>query len=712
VAEAFPTIPAIWAYGIAAIIFSTFALQLLLSWKGGLRASVLLCASITSAAWSLCVAAALAYSVPTLWSAARAIDAIRLGTWLLFLLLLVGSRGSKPKLIGITEISRPLSALALFLVAAALLPYSAPWQAPEVRADSPVAFYGMLGISILGLALCEQLYRRTPADRQWAIKPLVIGLTGMFALDVLLFSSAALFKNLEPALWAARGLAHASVIFFVAVATARNASWTINLYISRDMVFHSTAMLGAGIYLIVVAGAGYWVHFFGGEWGATLKVTFIFVALLALGALMLSGSLRSRLRVFINKNLFSHRYDYRREWLQFTRQLGTSQPGETLNQQVIRSLAGLVESSGGAIWLGQKNARVNTSNVGGSYTEIASLNLPGVSEAEPATSEFITFLARTGWVVELDELRTSPDKYPGLALPQWLASLKGAWLVIPLMNVNDLVGFVILARPRTTVDVNWEVLDLLKTASRQAASYLVLFRTKEALVETEQFDAFNRMSAFVVHDLKNLIAQLALLLKNAERHRDNPEFQADMLDTIAHVVKRMNHLMLQLGSGTTPIEKPRSVELTTLVQNIVQAKAIHNRLVKFDDTEQIRALAHEERVERVIGHIVQNAIEASAPDSGVVFIRVFRRENSAVLEVRDEGCGMSEDFVRRQLFHPFQTTKRQGMGIGMYESFEYINSVGGSISVESKPGVGTSFSVLLPLADSTNHAESFPRSLQ
>ena len=710
--EAFPTTPAIWAYGIAAIIFSTFTLQLLLSWKGGLRASVLLCAAITSAAWSLCVAGGLAYSVPALWRAASAIDAIRLGTWLLFLLLLVGSRTNKSNVISVTTISRPLLALTVFLVAMALLPYATPWGTPAIRADSPLAFYAMLGIAILGLVLCEQLYRRTPENRQWAIKPLIIGLAGMFALDVLLFSSAALFKNLEPALWTARGLAHALVIFFVAVATARNASWTINLYISRDMVFHSTAMLGAGVYLIVVAGVGYWAHFFGGEWGATLKVTFIFVALLALCTLMLSGSLRSRLRVFINKNLFSHRYDYRREWLQFTRQLGTSQPGETLNQQVIRSLAGLVESSGGAIWLEQKNARASDNNVGRFYTEIASLNLASVSDAEPATSEFISFFTRTGWVVELEEYRASPARYPGLLLPAWLTALKGAWLVIPLMDVTDLVGFVILARPRTPVDVNWEVLDLLKTASRQAASYLVLFRAKEALVETEKFDAFNRMSAFVVHDLKNLIAQLALLLKNAERHRENPEFQADMLDTIAHVVKRMNHLMLQLGSGTSPIEKPRSVELTTLVQNIVQAKAIHNRLIQFDGSGQIRALAHEERVERVIGHIVQNAIEASDADSGVVFIRVFRRENYAVLEIRDEGCGMSEDFVRRQLFHPFQTTKRQGMGIGMYESFEYINSVGGSISVESKLGEGSCFSIFLPLADASQTVETSSRNLQ
>jgi putative PEP-CTERM system histidine kinase len=712
VIAAFPTTPAIWAYGIAGIIFSIFTLQLILSWKGGVRALVLLCASIASAAWSISIAAALAFSIPDLWMAARAIDPIRLGIWLLFLLLLVGSRGTNPKLIGLTEISRSLSALALLLVAAALLPYGAPWQTQIIDADSPVAFYAMLGIAILGLALCEQLYRRTPADRQWAIKPLVIGLSGMFALDLLLFSIAVLFKTIEPPLWAARGIAHALVIFFVAVATARNASWTINLYISRDMVFHSTAMLAAGVYLLVVAGAGYWVHFFGGEWGATLKVTFVFAALLLLGALILSGSLRSRLRVFINKNLFSHRYDYRREWLQFTRQLGTSEPGETLYQQVIRSLAGLVESTGGAIWLEQKNASINGSNTNASYTEIASLNMPSVSDVELATSEFVLFFARTGWVVELEEFRAAPDKYQGLVLPQWLTTLKGAWLVIPLMDVADLVGFVILARPRTPVDINWEVLDLLKTASRQAASYLALFRTKEALVETEKFDAFNRMSAFVVHDLKNLIAQLALLLKNAERHRENPEFQTDMLDTIAHVVKRMNHLMQQLGSGTTPIEKPHAIELTRIVQNISQAKAVHNCTIKFEVSEPLRAWGHEDRVERVIGHMVQNAIEASAPDSGIVFMHIFRRQNSAVLEIRDQGTGMCEDFIRRQLFHPFQTTKRQGMGIGMYESFQYISSIGGSISVESKLGEGTCFSVFLRLADASEVVETSSRNMQ
>ena len=189
---------------------------------------------------------------------------------------------------------------------------------------------------------------------------------------------------------------------------------------------------------------------------------------------------------------------------------------------------------------------------------------------------------------------------------------------------------------------------------------------------------------------------------------------AELNESSTTVPRRFSDYKMNSEYNPIPqaIEKPRSIELTTLVQTIARAKAVHDRLINFEGPEQVRALAHEERVERVIGHIVQNAIEASDPDSGVVSIRVFSVENRAVLEIRDEGCGMSEDFIRTQLFHPFQTTKRQGMGIGMYESFEYVNSIGGSISVESKLGVGTRFSVFLPLAKSTPAFESSPRSMQ
>ncbi len=214
-----------------------------------------------------------------------------------------------------------------------------------------------------------------------------------------------------------------------------------------------------------------------------------------------------------------------------------------------------------------------------------------------------------------------------------------------------------------------------------------------------EFDAFNRMSAFVVHDLKNLIAQLALLLKNAERHRDNPEFQRDMLATIEHVVGRMNHLMLQLRTGTTPMDKPRPVDLREVIVRVIKTKEVHSASIEVEPGPSLRAFAHDERIERVLGHIVQNAIEATREMGGQVRVRVFADGKDAVVEIADNGAGMSEEFVRERLFRPYQTTKPQGMGIGMYESSQYINGIGGRIEADSSPNGGARFQVVLPLAD-------------
>lgn len=650
------------------------------------------------------------------WALAQYFDVSRIVTWHIFLCLMVTGWNRRS-----AKVFSSSSRVGLFILLIGLaflcmvLPQPVPWLPKaeiEISQRSITAFYPWIGLSIFGLALAEQLYQRTPTNRVWAIKPLIIGLGSMFAFDLIIYSGAVLFRQVDPAIWAARGMAHALVIFFVAVASRRNTEWTLDLFVSRGMVFQSTTMLVTGCYLIIVAGAAYWVNSFGGSWGRTLQVAILFTAMLGLATLLLSGTLRSRLKVFISKNLFSYRYEYRKEWLRFTALLGTSEHGENLYQQVIRAHADLVESNGGAIWLVRD----------GVLREVARLNMPEVNPAEPnmssTTSSLISFLNHTGWVIQLDEAKTKPTEYPNLILPSWLIANKEAWIIVPLPNPNstdangteitgsEIIGFVLLTRPRTTIDVNWEVRDLLRTASRQAASYLTQFRAQEALVELEKFDAFNRMSAFVVHDLKNLVAQLALLLKNAERHRDNPDFQQDMLATIDHVVGRMNNLMLQLRTGTTSVEKSRVVELNAIIHQIIKIKAASGVAIEAELAQDIRILAHGDRIERVVGHIVQNAIEATIANE---FITQAERRivlsakldiSHAMIEIVDNGVGMTEEFIRERLFHPFQTTKTQGMGIGMYESFQYVSGIGGSIKVISTPNRGAKFSLFLPLANS------------
>jgi putative PEP-CTERM system histidine kinase len=281
-------------------------------------------------------------------------------------------------------------------------------------------------------------------------------------------------------------------------------------------------------------------------------------------------------------------------------------------------------------------------------------------------------------------------------LPLWLQDVAQAWLIVPLTASSELIGFVVLARARTNIDVNWEVNDLLKTAGSQAASYLAQMRATETLLEVRKFDAFNRMSAFVVHDLKNIVTQLSLMLKNAKRLHANPEFQQDMLMTVENSLDRMRQLMLQLREGATPPGTAVGVDLEVVVQRISVMASKRDRHLEVILTGRVVTRGHEERLERIIGHIVQNAFDATDP-SGRVWLTLDRSNGQARVEIGDTGQGMTEEFVQERLFKPFQTTKQAGMGIGAYESFQYVQELGGKILVNSVLNKGTLVTLLLPL---------------
>jgi putative PEP-CTERM system histidine kinase len=219
------------------------------------------------------------------------------------------------------------------------------------------------------------------------------------------------------------------------------------------------------------------------------------------------------------------------------------------------------------------------------------------------------------------------------------------------------------------------------------------------------------MSAFVVHDLKNIVAQLSLLLKNAERHRANPEFQQDMLETIGHSVERMKQLMLQLREGNAPVNALQGIELGPLVRQIVDGKAGQEPMPGVVAEPGVATRGHREKLQRVIGHLVQNAIDATEP-TGRVWIRLYSSEDDAIVEVGDTGHGMTPEFIRDRLFRPFQTTKQAGMGIGAYESFHYVRDLGGRVEVDSAPGSGTRIRLFLPLFGAGSAAPSATVSLE
>jgi putative PEP-CTERM system histidine kinase len=662
----------------------------------GRAARVFVAAIWATSAWGGAAAAAEAADAWALATAAAVLDVLRYGLWFAFLLALVRPAGTDS---GTLRSKLPLAVAACLALSAFAVVYGS-WQDEAVDQPMRVALAAQLCLPLCGLLLVEQLLRKGGEDARWSAKPVCLGLACVFAFDLYLYSEALLFGRFDPDAHNVRGAAHLLAVPFLFVAARRKADWITKLQVSRAAAFHSATLILAGGYLLFMSAVGYYVRYFGGTWGRALQISLLIAGLAFLGSLVVSGSLRSWLKVFLGKHFFSYRYDYREEWLQFTAMLSTKGSPQEVGGLIVRGLARMVECPAGSLW--------TRDSPGGPFTQTVQWNVPAVDAREPEDSSFCSFLRDKGWVIDLHEFRDTPRIYGNLSLPTWLLGSPNAWVVVPLLAGEELLGFVLLAPPRTAMTLNWEVRDLLKTAGRQAAGYLAQMQATEALLEARKFDAFNRMSAFVVHDLKNIVTQLSLMLKNAERLHDNREFQQDMLLTVESSLDKMRRLMLQLREGATPPGGSRGVELAPLVRRLEALAGAQGRTLEVRTVEKLATRGHEDRLERVLGHLVQNALDAT-PKDGQVWIAVTRFSGQVKVEVGDTGAGMSEEFVKTRLFRPFNTTKHSGMGIGSFESHQYVRELGGSIEATSRVGEGTLMTVRLPVFE-VQHGDGLLRS--
>ncbi len=688
---------AVYGYGLAFVAYASFAAYLAIverPLQGDKRAGwPLLAALWSSSIWAGALFLGQFWSDRSTDWVAQFADLARYVFWFIFLFALLPRPGSQDE-------SRPTTVLRMAAFGCAGI--AAALTAVEITTGADVArlkIAASLALPVSGLLIVEQFFRNLSEDSRWNAKPVCLGLLCVFVFDVYLFAESLLFGTFDEDALQVRGAIHALAVPFLIVASRRGPDWIGKIHVSRTAAFYSATLVLAGLYLLFVSGVGYYVRFFGGTWGRALQLSLLVAAFAFLGMLIFSGALRSWLRVFVGKHFYSYRYDYREEWLRFTAMLSAERTPQEMGQMIVRGLAKMVECPAGSLW-----TRTGPDTP---FAQTADWNMPRATQTEAADSSLCTFLRANGWVIDLDEFRASPRRYGSLALPTWLLGARNGWLVVPLLVGEDLLGFVVLARPITAIKLNWEVLDLLKTAGRQAAGYLAQMQATEALLDARKFDAFNRMSAFVVHDLKNIVTQLSLMLKNAERLHDNREFQQDMLLTVESSLEKMRRLMLQLREGATPPGGSRGVELTPILQRLSKLAQNQGRVLQLEEGDRLSTRGHEERLERVLGHLVQNALDATPPE-GRVWIQVRRFSGQVKVEVGDTGVGMTDEFVRTRLFRPFNTTKHNGMGIGTYESFQYIRELGGTIDVSSRAGEGTTITVLLPVFD-TQHGSDLVR---
>jgi putative PEP-CTERM system histidine kinase len=546
-------------------------------------------------------------------------------------------------------------------------------------------------VAIGGLVMVHNLYSGAAPQARLFLRWPTLALGVMWGFGLNLYTIAYLSEVWPVELAALQGFSIISLAVLMVLGAARG-SEHLRFRPSRKVTFQTASLLVIGGYFAAMYAIAHWLSYASGDFAWLMEFGFLITASIASLLLLPSRRLRGWLRVTVVKHLFQHRYDYRVEWLRFTRTMGNcEEPAAPLEVRAVQAITDIADSPAGLLLAPDDH---------GDLVLAAQWNWPAAqvpSEAMPALA--LAFFEGTGRIVDLDDLRSGKEELGEAEMvPRWLLDEPRAWALVPLIHFDRLTGVVVLARPSPARRFDWEDFDLLRIAGRQLASYLAEHALQAALAEAGRFDDFHRRIAFVMHDIKNLASQLSLLARNAELHAENPAFHADMLVTLRNSADKLNNLLTRLsryvgGGGAERLDK---VDAAAVARQ-VSAQFREQYPVLVAECQECVVSAHRESLEQVLVHLVQNGIDASEGDVPVI-LSVTTDGLHASIEIVDSGCGMSPEFVRNRLFKPFVSSKQGGFGIGAFEARELVRAMRGRLEVDSREGLGSRFTVRLPLA--------------
>jgi putative PEP-CTERM system histidine kinase len=607
-------------------------------------------------------------------------DGIKVACWSLLILLCNTEQRSFRAIIANSHIRQYIKVWTILMVAcwfaSVLLHYSYEYL-----------FLLFIVLNLWSLMLLEQLYRSADSQVRWAILPMVIALASVAIFDFVLYAQATMVDGIDFYFWFSRGFISLIVVPLLLISTRRIRNGAVRIFVSRHVVFYSSMLMIAGLYLLVMAFAGYVINYIGGEWGSVVSIGFLMLSALVLVALFITESLRRKLKVFIEKNFFANKYEYRDEWLNLIGKIETTN-AESYYQMATQIMMSKVNACAGAILKKVTGQRFSVQ-----YSEKLLLD----DTFNQQLVECSLFCQRQGWIIDVEEYRKTPTVYPGLSLDLSLFDTKSIRIIVPIFIGKAFYGMFILAGKNQVKQLNWEDRDLLFAISKQLGNFVSLHEANDKLAESKQFDAFNRMSAFLVHDLKNVQAQLALITSNAEKHRDNPEFIADVFETVESATERLSKVLSQLRNKQAAQSKSELVDISAIINSVIEQRNIELPKVTFDKINHCEMAIDNETFHSVLNHLIQNAQEATSKD-GWVTVELTQRENHIGIKISDNGCGMSADFINNRLFKPFDTTKgNAGMGIGVFEAKQFVEGIAGIIKVESIEDKGTVFIIDLPI---------------
>jgi putative PEP-CTERM system histidine kinase len=548
----------------------------------------------------------------------------------------------------------------------------------------PAGYYFYLFILIfatLTLINLEGILKSSSGGIKWRIKHMLIGAGGIMASIIYYYSHAILYRSIDTSLSPVRSTVVIISSLLIIVSMSRQTFPKEGFFVSRRIFYKSFALLAAGLYLLGLGIMGAGMKYFGKEFGKYLSIVIIFTGVIALITLLFSETLRRRVKVFIDKNFYRDKYDYRTQWLQFTQRISSAKSSEELLSAILERFATTIGSTTKSLWL------YNSSSNTFFQTQPDALH----SVKLKGNSSLITYFKENGWI-----FNSRDGDYKILEENKEFFEKTDASLVVPLMTNGSVIGFIVLGKSLSNDIYNYEDYDFLKTLARQATSAIMNARLSEELAEAREMEAVGKISSFVLHDLKNLVSTLSLSVENAFDNINNPHFQKDMLKTLSNTVDKMKGMIKKLSDMPKKGElNLQAVNLVPLIKETVKSFLYGKINVEVEYPEQLISRIDAEEIKRVMVNLILNAVEAT--NSGNVNVKISTEDGMARIIVSDNGRGMPKEYIEKHLFKPFHTTKKNGMGIGLYQCKSIVEAHGGNIKVKSKQDSGTEFTVYLPL---------------
>nr|WP_208403947.1 XrtA/PEP-CTERM system histidine kinase PrsK [Sphingomonas insulae] len=676
-----------WGHALAALAFGGLAIAWLrqpyaASAQPWPRVTLVVAYTVT-ALWALAVAGIGASDVVV-----RLAESLRNLAWLAVLAVMVRTART-----GTVAVFAVYAAAAAITVMAGMLAVieTMPLDTDVQMALAGTRLIARMLVAVVGLVLVHQIGSGAGFGRSRSSGPLLAAIAGIWGIDLLVTTLGYGLGTLPPSALALRGFVMTGVACVLAVGMRRgDRGLAMSHGIALRLVSIAGIMLYAGVTILLTEIA----ERYAGDTVRVVQTAIVLGATTALATLLSTPWLRAWAKVKLAKHFFRHRYDYRTEWQRFTATLGTpvapvGEAADPLERRIVRAIADLIDAPAGLLLVPDGNG----------LGPAAAWHWADAGSADAALRDHLGESAR---IVELDQVRRGDaPEGEAAAIPGWMLDHPDAWALVPLIHGTSLIGVILLGRPPLDRALDWEDLDLLRVAGRQAASHLAEDRAHAALADAARFDEFNRRFAFIMHDIKNLVSGVSLVARNAERHADNPDFRADMIATLKDSAARMNALLARLSQHHRATPEPsQPVDVAALALRLAtERRAQHPVTIAGAGL----AFAQPGRLEQLLGHLLQNAIEASAPGVAIGIV-VGPNAGRIHVDVIDHGCGMSAVFIRDQLFRPFASSKPAGFGIGAYEARELAAGMGGVLEVTSREGEGTRFRLILPAAHAMEQA--------